>query len=283
MESASSVKWAVVICLIQVLCNGHKMFSVHVLDSKVKKHTALVSVEQQEDVDEIMSAQSESTSFLALKRRKREFVIPPIRILENDRGPFPKPIAQMKSSHAKETQMVYRISGVGADQPPVGLFIIDKFTGQMYVSRPLDREEKDKYELQVHAQSATGDIVEPAMVFIVKVLDMNDNNPVFTQNPFIGSVLEASKIGFEFMTVSATDADDPNTGNADIRYSIIGQIPPVPNPNMFAINPITGAIRVNSAGLDSKKYPEYILEIQAADMQGNGLQSRVKAIITVTV
>lgn len=57
--------------------------------------------------------------------------------------------AQIKSSHAKETRMVYRISGVGADLPPVGLFTIDKYTGQMYVSKPLDREEKDKYEVRL--------------------------------------------------------------------------------------------------------------------------------------
>lgn len=53
------------------------------------------------------------------------------------------------------------------------------------------------------------------------------------------------------MTVSATDADDPNTDNADIRYSIVEQIPQEPHPNMFAINPISGAIRVNADGLDS--------------------------------
>lgn len=56
--------------------------------------------------------------------------------------------------------------------------------------------------------------------------------------------------GFEFMTVSATDADDPKTYNADIGYSILGQIPAEPNPNMFAINPVSGAIRVNADGLD---------------------------------
>lgn len=52
------------------------------------------------------------------------------------------------------------------------------------------------------------------------------------------------------MTISATDADDPNTENSDIRYSIISQDPPDPKPNMFAINPITGVIRVNAEGLD---------------------------------
>ncbi|KAK3528135.1 hypothetical protein QTP86_023862, partial [Hemibagrus guttatus] len=246
------------------LHNGHKMFSVHAWDSKGKKHTALVRVEHQadhhleqhEDVDEIISAQKESTLLLefpksgGLRRRKREWVIPPVRILENDRGDFPKALVQIKSSYAKETKMVYRITGVGADEPPVGLFTIDKYTGQMYVSKPLDRELKDKYELQVHVKSITDSIVEPAMEVIVEVLDMNDNNPIFTQNPFLGSVPEASKIGYEFMTVSATDADDPNSYNADIRYSIISQNPQTPNPNMFAINPISGAIQVNSAGLD---------------------------------
>jgi len=33
------------------------------------------------------------------------------------------------------------------------------------------------------------------MEIIVNVLDQNDNKPVFTQNPFIGNVPEASVIG----------------------------------------------------------------------------------------
>lgn len=56
--------------------------------------------------------------------------------------------------------------------------------------------------------------------------------------------------GYEFMRITATDADDPNTDNADIRYSIIGQNPLEPSPNMFTINPVTGAIRLNAKGLD---------------------------------
>lgn len=52
------------------------------------------------------------------------------------------------------------------------------------------------------------------------------------------------------MTINATDADDPNTYNAVVRYSIISQIPIEPNSKMFDINPVTGAIRVNNDGLD---------------------------------
>ncbi|KAI4883910.1 hypothetical protein NFI96_021125 [Prochilodus magdalenae] len=219
-------------------------------------------------------------SSAGLRRRKREWIIPPISFRENDRGPFPKRMVQIKSSYGKETRITYSITGEGVDQPPVGLFTINKLDGTLFVTKPLDRETKDKYTLQAHAVSP--EVKEEPMEIVVNVIDMNDNKPVFTQDPFIGSVPEASPIGFELMTVTATDADDPETDNADVRYTINSQTPQTPNPNMFVINPVTGAIRVNSEGLDREKHPEYTLEIQASDMQGNGLVSIGRAVITVT-
>lgn len=56
--------------------------------------------------------------------------------------------------------------------------------------------------------------------------------------------------GFKFLTISATDADDPKTQNANIRYSIINQNPALPQPNMFEINPDSGEIQVRSEGFD---------------------------------
>ena len=47
--------------------------------------------------------------------------------------------------------------------------------------------------------------------------------------------------GFEFMKVVATDADEPGNMNSEIRYKILSQDPPLPNKNMFSINPVTGA------------------------------------------
>jgi cadherin 17 (LI cadherin) len=41
-------------------------------------------------------------------------------------------------------------------------------------------------------------IAEDPMEIIVKVIDMNDNKPVFTQDPFTGTVPEASKPGMLF-------------------------------------------------------------------------------------
>ncbi|XP_066511037.1 uncharacterized protein [Hoplias malabaricus] len=221
-------------------------------------------------------------SSVGLKRRKREWVIPPISFPENDRGPFPKQIAQIKSTKAKEVKITYSITGEGADLPPVGLFTVDRNTGWLYVSWPLDREVKDKYvvKLQAHAVAEQGEGENPIEI-VANVIDMNDNKPVFTQDIFYGFVPETSPIGFEFMKVTATDADDPISDNADIRYSIISQRPAMPQSHMFAINPVTGAIRVLAKGLDGEKYPEYTLEIQAADMTGQGLTATGKAVITV--
>ncbi|XP_017542888.1 B-cadherin-like [Pygocentrus nattereri] len=277
------------------------MFSVHAWDSKGKRHTVFVSVKyeaktghhhQQEDTEAVGPAQSESRSALpalecpkssrGLKRQKREWVVPPLSIDENEHGPFPQSLYQIQSSRAKQFKMVYSISGEGADQDPKGLFTVNRNNGSLYVTRPLDREVKDKYVLQAHAETADGKNVEEPMEIIVTVGDKNDNTPVFTQNPFLGTVPEASAIGFEFMNVTATDADKPNTEYSDIRYSILSQNPQEPNATMFTINPVTGVIRVNAAGLDREKYPEYTLEITARDMLGEGRVGTGTAVITVT-
>lgn len=54
------------------------------------------------------------------------------------------------------------------------------------------------------------------------------------------------------MQVVATDADEPGNANSDIRYKILSQDPPLPQNDMFDINPVSGQIRVKSVGLDAK-------------------------------
>lgn len=217
-----------------------------------------------------------------LRRRKRDWVIPAINVPENDRGPYPLKISQIRSSEDKLKTIYYSISGPGADQAPVGLFTMDRHTGILYITQPLDREAQDKYTFQAHAVAEGSGSAEDPMDVVVNVIDQNDNKPVFSQDTFLGEVEEAAKIGTEVIQVVATDADQPGTDNSDIRYSILSQDPQKPSDFLFAINPNTGVIRVNGAGLDREKYPKYTLVVEVADNRGEGSRAQATVILTVT-
>ncbi|CAL8300390.1 unnamed protein product [Merluccius merluccius] len=219
------------------------------------------------------------TPVLGLHRQKRTWVVPPFNLLENDRGPFPKPLVQIRSSADKEVKIEYEITGPGSNEPPVHLFTIDKTSGQIYVTQPLDREKQDNYLLKAHANRASGvGPAEAAMDVVIKVLDANDNRPVFTKEPFVGEVAEDSAKDYEVITIVAKDADDPTTNNAIVHYKILSQKPDA----LFDINPVTGAIRYLGSGLDREKNTKYTLEVEAADMEGRGMAVKGHVILTVT-
>lgn len=54
---------------------------------------------------------------------------------------------QIKSNRDREAKIFYSITGQGADTPPEGIFTIEKETGWMKVTQPLDREHMDKYHV----------------------------------------------------------------------------------------------------------------------------------------
>ncbi|XP_030645468.1 B-cadherin isoform X2 [Chanos chanos] len=216
-----------------------------------------------------------------LGRRKREWVVPPISVSENSRGPYPFMLVQIQSSHGKREKILYSISGPGADQPPVGIFTISRTSGWLAVTQSLDREETAQYRLlaTAEAEGNSGPVEQP-MELIINVIDQNDNKPVFTQGHYQGSVLEGSAKGLEFMKVTATDADEPGNANADVRYRVLSQRPAEPR-NAFFINPVTGGLQVNSTQLDREKQAQYDLVIQAADLEGEGMQSSCSVTVKI--
>ncbi|XP_059680638.1 B-cadherin [Gavia stellata] len=218
----------------------------------------------------------------APRRRKRDWVIPPIKVPENERGPFPKKLVQIKSNRDRDTKIFYSITGQGADAPPEGVFTIEKESGWMKVTQPLDRERIDKYHLFSHAVSENGKPVEEPMEIIVTVTDQNDNKPQFAQEVFRGSVPEGALPGTSVMQVTATDADDAvETYNGVIAYSILSQEPREPHPHMFTVNRATGTLSVIASGLDRERVREYTLTVQAADLDGEGLTTMALAVIEI--
>lgn len=222
-------------------------------------------------------------------RSKRSLLVPPMIVTENQRAPFPRIIGKSHViSPEKPGNHIFRLTGPGADQDPKGLFTIDIDTGDVSVSRSLDREAIDSYLLEVSTTDFAGNVVEGPAILVITVIDQNDNRPIFKETRYTGEVLEGSPTGTTVMTMTAFDADDPGTDNAALRYNIIRQSPDKPSPNMFYIDAERGDIVtvISPTLLDRETLPTttYELEIVAKDMAGSevGLTGTATATITIT-
>ncbi|NXT39326.1 CAD15 protein, partial [Pelecanoides urinatrix] len=208
------------------------------------------------------------------RRVKRAWVIPPISVSENHKR-IPHLLVQIKSDKQQPGGVIYSIKGPGVDEEPLGIFSIDKFTGKVFLNAMLDREENDRFRLKAFALDLGGVTLEDPTDLEIIVVDQNDNRPLFRQDVFTGRVVEGAETGTCVMTADATDADDPDTDNAALRYSILEQ----GTAGMFSINATTGEICTARPGLDRETVGVYNLTVQAADMSGDGLTTTATAVI----
>ncbi|XP_005608559.1 cadherin-15 [Equus przewalskii] len=211
-----------------------------------------------------------------LGRVRRAWVIPPISVSENHKR-LPYPLVQIKSDKQQLGSVIYSIQGPGVDEEPRGVFSIDKFTGKVSLNAMLDREKTDRFRLRAFALDLGGSALEEPTDLEIVVVDQNDNRPVFRQEVFTGRVLEGAVPGTYVTKAEATDADDPETDNAALRYSILEQ----GGPQLFSIHEHTGEIRTVQVGLDREVVAVHNLTLQVADMSGDGLTATALAIITL--
>ncbi|XP_072451859.1 cadherin-15 isoform X2 [Chiloscyllium punctatum] len=209
-----------------------------------------------------------------LTRIRRAWVIPPIAVSENSRK-IPFQLVQIKSDKLP-SKVIYSIKGPGVDEEPKGIFTIDPDTGLVFLTTVLDREEKSSYKIKAYAVNEAGMPLEEPTDLEIIVIDQNDNRPTFDQQYFIGHVLEGSPPGTLVMRVTASDADDPQTDNAALGYSIVGD-----GRGIFRIDPATGEIRTVGVGLDRENISVYNLTLQVADLSGEGLSTTATAVIFI--
>ncbi|XP_042320368.1 desmoglein-2 [Sceloporus undulatus] len=204
----------------------------------------------------------------SLLRQKREWIVPPAVIWE-ERDNFKKnPIARIRSDREGEPGLVitYTISGQGVTEPPYQLFVINGKTGDLNITGIVDREQTPMLHLKGYALDQNGANLEKPLDLRIKVLDVNDNSPVFSQEVFSGSVEELSTIGTVVMKITATDADEPGTLNSQIAYRIVSQQPD--QPPAFIINKATGEVRTAVFQLDREAQSSYTLIVEAKDQDG---------------
>uniref|UniRef100_F7ADV1 SOSS complex subunit B1 n=1 Tax=Xenopus tropicalis TaxID=8364 RepID=F7ADV1_XENTR len=175
---------------------------------------------------------------------------------------------QVHSDKAIKKQIMYTVSGPGVDMEPYNIFLIDSKTGYLNVTGlKVDREVTPVFFLTVRAMSGGADVEKPLSLRI-RVIDINDNVPVFSQSVFIGAIAELSSASKNslVMQIVATDADEVNTLHSKIAYKIISQSPS--EPLMFIMNQHTGEVFTVSSNLDREERSSYSLVVSGADMDG---------------
>ncbi|XP_007555751.1 cadherin-12 [Poecilia formosa] len=197
----------------------------------------------------------------AFQRVKRGWVWNQFFVLEEYMGSDPQYVGKLHTDLDKgDSSVKYTLSGEGAGS----IFTIDQTTGDIHALRSLDREEKPYYTLRAQAVDIDTNIpLEPESEFVIKVQDINDNEPKFLEGPYTASVPEMSPVGTYVTQVTATDADDPTYGNsARVVYSILHGQP------YFSVDPKTGVIKTALPNMDREVKEEYQVLIQAKDMGG---------------
>uniref|UniRef100_U3IJF7 Desmoglein 2 n=1 Tax=Anas platyrhynchos platyrhynchos TaxID=8840 RepID=U3IJF7_ANAPP len=135
----------------------------------------------------------------SLVRQKREWTVPPAFIREEEDNSYRNPIARIHSDREDAGIVVtYTISGQGVTEPPYGLFVIDGKTGNLNITGKVDREKTPMLFLRGHALDKNGAKLEDPIDLPIKIVDINDNPPVFSHEVFVGSIEELSETGNVF-------------------------------------------------------------------------------------
>ncbi|XP_064799540.1 cadherin-7-like [Oncorhynchus masou masou] len=210
-------------------------------------------------------------------RQRRSWVWNQFFVLEEYTGDEPLYVGKLHSDVDKgEGQVKYVLNGQGA----TSIFTIDENTGDIHATKRLDREEQAYYTLRAQARNRENNLpVEPESEFVIKVQDINDNEPKFLNGPYSARVPEMSPVGTSVVTVVATDADDPTYGNsARVIYSILEGQP------YFSVEPKTGVVKTALPNMDREARDQYLLVIQAKDMVGQmgGLSGTTSVMVTLT-
>ncbi|KAK2494566.1 hypothetical protein MC885_008067 [Smutsia gigantea] len=165
-------------------------------------------------------------------------------------------------------RLEYRLAGVGHDFP----FTINNGTGWISVAAELDREEVDFYSFGVEARDHGTPALTASASVSVTILDVNDNNPTFTQPEYTVRLNEDAAVGTSVVTVSAVDRD----AHSVITY----QITSGNTRNRFSISSQSGGGLVSLAlPLDYKLERQYVLAVTASD---GTRQDTAQVVVNVT-
>ncbi|CAC5412611.1 FAT4 [Mytilus coruscus] len=155
-----------------------------------------------------------------------------------------------------------------------GYFRINQITGNILVSRELDRETVGTHHMTVFARD-NGDNIRPSSAtVIVTIDDVNDNAPVFGQDQITVLFEENSSCANHITTISASDADKAYTPNSQIEYFLRR------GEDNFKVNKQSGILTCNDY-LDYEQKVSYEIIVEARDKGSPKMSSAQTVIVQV--
>uniref|UniRef100_A0A8C2JA51 Cadherin-23 n=1 Tax=Cyprinus carpio TaxID=7962 RepID=A0A8C2JA51_CYPCA len=141
----------------------------------------------------------------------------------------------------------------------------DPSTGKIVANRTVDYEQVQWLNFTVRAQDHGTPPRFAELPVYLRIVDVNDNNPVFQQPLYQKSIFEDVALGTIIVSVSATDADSGLF--SVIEYGLVD------GEGKFGITPTTGDIYILSA-LDRETKDRYTLTAYARDNPGGSPNNR---------
>ncbi|KAL3880300.1 hypothetical protein ACJMK2_032548 [Sinanodonta woodiana] len=156
-------------------------------------------------------------------------------------------------------------------------FGVQSLSGKGYkvvVHDSLDRETVEMYTVVVTCRDHGNPVLSSSASFLVRVIDENDNSPVFSQSTYLEEIDEENLIGEIIGRVYATDKDSGQNGL--IQYYVAEEFK-----SMFQINPQTGILTAN-ARFDREVTSNITFKVLAID-QGTPSQLTGMATVVLTL
>ncbi|XP_033125355.1 neural-cadherin-like [Anneissia japonica] len=216
--------------------------------------TVIITVENVNDIEPEFD-QSQYIAEIVEENSGESFVLE-VTAVDRDEGSAGAPSA-----------IKYSLEGEDPDY-----FTIREDSGQIFVLKSLDHEQKNEWRFLARATDENGFGRSGYTDVKIVVNDINDNGPVFNAARYEGTIKEGDPPTDRYvMTMTASDADSPlYSANT---YSI-EQIPPSELPPgvldgsaLFEIGRTSGRIEAKStANLDREANDIYYLQVKAEDM-----------------
>uniref|UniRef100_A0A4W6FXB1 FAT atypical cadherin 3 n=1 Tax=Lates calcarifer TaxID=8187 RepID=A0A4W6FXB1_LATCA len=162
------------------------------------------------------------------------------------------------------------VGGETLDSNQGGTFLVERETGLIRLVKPLDYEQVSIFRFKV-AATTRRDLIESVSTvdLEVKILDVNDNKPVFETNTYVATVMEGMPAGTRVVQVRALDPDWGSNGQVCANHSF------------FAIDSKTGWITTVNQ-MDHEACSSYSFEVVASDL-GESQSLSSTTVVTITV